>query len=69
MKLQMLLEPDLEFGRGRHVCPRAGIAELDVYDSTLKVRRSHLWIGAIGVSDDLGGARHLDETLSGAHPG
>lgn len=57
MKLQVLPEPELEFGRGKHVCPRAGISELDVYDSVLKVRRNHLWIGAVGVSNDL-------ETLS-----
>ena len=53
MKLQVLSEPDLEFARGRHICPRAGIYELDVYDSRLPVRRNKLWIGAIGVSDDL----------------
>ena len=53
MRLQVLPEPHLEFGRGLHVCPRAGIYELDVYDSVLKVRRDQLWIGAIGVSADL----------------
>ena len=53
MKLQVLPEPSLEFGRGQHVCPRAGIYEHDVYDSVLTVRRDRLWIGAIGISDDL----------------
>lgn len=53
MKLQILPEPDLQFGRGRHVCPRAGIQQLDVYDSVLTVRRDRLWIGAVGISDDL----------------
>ncbi len=53
MKLQNLTEPDLQFGRGRHVCPRAGIEQLDVYDSVLKVRRDRLWIGAVGISDDI----------------
>ena len=53
MKLQVLPEPHLEFGRGQHICPRAGIHELDVYDSVLTVRRKQLWIGAIGVSNDL----------------
>ena len=53
MKLQVLLEPRLKFGRGEHLCPRAGISEFDVYDSVLKVRRDRLWIGAIGVRDDL----------------
>lgn len=53
MKLQILPEPELQFGRGQHVCPRAGIRQLDVYDSVLKVRRDHLWIGAVGISDDL----------------
>ena len=53
MKLQILPEPALQFGRGQHVCPRAGIRQLDVYDSVLKVRRDHLWIGAVGISDDL----------------
>ena len=53
MKLQSLIEPELEFGTGKHVCPRAGIAGFDVFDSIMNVRRDHLWIGAIGVSDDL----------------
>lgn len=53
MKLSVLPEPSLEFGRGQHVCPRAGIYEHDVYDSVLAVRREHLWVGAVGVSDDL----------------
>ena len=53
MKLKVLPEPKLKFGRGEHVCPRAGISELDVYDSVLRARRDRLLIGAIGVSDDL----------------
>ena len=53
MKLQVLPEPHLEFGRGLHICPRAGIYELDVYDSVMTVRRDQLWIGAIGTSADL----------------
>lgn len=53
MKLQALREPQLEFGRGLHICPRAGIYQYDVYDSTLTVRRDRIWIGAIGTSADL----------------
>ncbi len=53
MRLQILKEPKLQFGRGQHVCPRAGIQRLDVYDSVLTVHRDRLWIGAVGIGDDL----------------
>ncbi|WP_199320153.1 hypothetical protein [Leptolyngbya sp. FACHB-261] len=53
MKLHYIKEPSLEFGRGSHVCPRAGITEYDVYDTRLKIRRERVLIGAVGTSDML----------------
>ena len=53
MKLNIIKEPLLEFGRGEHICPRAGITEYDVYDINIKARRDKILIGAIGTSDNL----------------
>lgn len=53
MKLHNIDEPLLEFGRGTHVCPRAGIESFGVYDTRLNARRDKLLIGAISTSDNL----------------
>ncbi len=53
MRLNNIHEPDLEFGRNTHICPRAGIAEYDVYDSKLRARRDHILVGGVGTSDCL----------------
>ncbi|MEQ8383916.1 MAG: hypothetical protein RH949_16305 [Coleofasciculus sp. A1-SPW-01] len=53
MKLHYIREPLLEFGRDSHVCPRAGIANYDVYDTKLKIRRERVLVGAVGTSDTL----------------
>ena len=53
MKLHHIQEPQLEFGRGTHVCPRAGIAEHDVYDARFNARRTKILVGAVGTSDTL----------------
>jgi hypothetical protein len=53
MKLHHIKEPQLEFGRGTHVCPRAGIAEHDVYDARFNARRTKILVGAVGTSDTL----------------
>ncbi len=43
----------LEFGRDSHVCPRAGIANYNVYDTKLAIRRERVLVGAVGTSDTL----------------
>lgn len=53
MKLHTIKEPKLEFGRNTHVCPRAGIAQYDVYDSRFNARRDNILVGAVGTSDTL----------------
>lgn len=53
MELHVHPEPELEFGRGTHVCPRAGISAYDVYDSRLAARRDRIHVGAIGTADGL----------------
>jgi len=53
MKLNYLEEPLLEFGRGQHICPKAGITNFDVYDVKLKARREKIFVGAVGTSDNL----------------
>jgi hypothetical protein len=53
MKLHFIDEPELEFGRGKHICPRTGITQCDVYDSRLKARREAVLIGAVGTSETL----------------
>ncbi len=53
MKLDDIKEPLLEFGKGEHICPRAGIAYYDVYDTKLNARRDKILVGAVGTSDTL----------------
>jgi hypothetical protein len=53
MKLNIIHEPELEFGRGFSPCPRTGIAEHDVYDARFNARRERILIGAVGTSDNL----------------
>lgn len=53
MKLELFKEPQLEFGKDTHVCPRAGISQYDVYDIRLASRRNKMHVGAVGISDDL----------------
>ncbi len=53
MKLSLIEEPRLEFGTGKHICPRAGIAYYSVYDMRMKARRERILIAAIGISEGL----------------
>jgi len=53
MKLSFIEEPLLEFGKGTHICPRAGIDAFGVYDIRLSARREKLLVGAISTSDNL----------------
>ena len=48
MKLKILKEPSLEFGNGVHICPKAGIETLGVYDKKDELRRTELRIGIVG---------------------
>lgn len=61
MKLHLHPEPELEFARGRHICPRAGIATWDVYDSRMAVRRDRILVGSVGTSE---GLEQLDAWLT-----
>src|SRR5690242_17124197 len=53
MKFHFIDEPELEFGRGRHICPRAGITEYGVYDTRLADRRDKMFVGAVGTNETL----------------
>jgi hypothetical protein len=68
MKLHFIEEPELEFGRDTHVCPRAGIAEFDVYDTKLQARREKIIVGAVGTSDTLAKLKEWLDKCSGFIP-
>jgi hypothetical protein len=53
MKFHFIDEPKLEFGRGTHLCPRAGLAEYGVYDTRLSDRRDKMFVGAVGTNETL----------------
>ncbi len=53
MKLHHIKEPVLEFGKGEHICPKAGITYYDVYDTKLNARREKILVGAVGTSETL----------------
>jgi argonaute-like protein implicated in RNA metabolism and viral defense len=53
MKFHFIDEPQLEFGNGVHVCPRAGITDYGVYDLKLTDRREKIFVGAVGTNETL----------------
>ena len=48
MKVTVIEEPLLEFGKGTHICPRNGIERMGVYDTKDELRRSELRLGIVG---------------------
>jgi hypothetical protein len=66
MKLTTLGEPLLEFGAGRHICPRTGIEHMGVYDKRDELRRTELRIGVVGRGE---GIDLLDEWLEKCRDG
>lgn len=48
MNIQIFNEPELQFGQGSHICPRAGISRHKVYDTVRKTRKEHINIGLVG---------------------
>lgn len=53
MKLDLLKEPELVFGKGKHICPRKGISEYDVYDINLEARKSDFLLGIVGTDENI----------------
>lgn len=53
MKFSFIEEPQLEFGTGAHICPRAGITNFGVYDTRFENRREKLFVGAVGTNETL----------------
>ena len=53
MKVDYIQEPFLLFGKGKSICPREGIAELNVYDTVIEARKNQLLIGIIGIEEDV----------------
>src|SRR5436190_2134933 len=53
MKAEYLQEPFLFFGKGKSICPREGIAGLNVYDSIQTARKDQLLIGIVGIEEDI----------------
>lgn len=53
MNIKLLPEPELQFGRGVHICPRTGIYKFDIADIE-NVRPEKIVLGFIGLSDSIG---------------
>lgn len=53
MKADYIQEPILLFGKGKSICPREGIAELNVYDTVTEARKNQLLLGIIGIEEDV----------------
>lgn len=53
MNIEYLNEPYLIFGKGKSICPRAGIAELNVYDTLQAARKDQLLVGIVGIEQDI----------------
>lgn len=52
MEIKLLNEPILQFSRGEHICPRAGIYNFDVSDID-SVRPDSIALGFVGLSDSI----------------
>ncbi|MDD5395296.1 MAG: hypothetical protein PHE17_19915 [Thiothrix sp.] len=48
MQMKIFDEPELEFANGRHICPKAGIEALGVYDKNDEFRQSEIRLGIVG---------------------
>ncbi len=53
MKADYLEEPNLIFGKGKCICPREGITNLNVYDTVIEERKNQLLLGVIGLDGDI----------------
>lgn len=53
MNLRVIEEPALLFGKNEHICPRAGIALYEVYDTRFDIRQDKLVVGAVGTRETL----------------
>lgn len=53
MKIDILKEPELEFGNGRHICPRMGIAQHSVFDVNMEARKTDFLLGVVGIDEDV----------------
>lgn len=53
MKVEYLEEPYLIFGKGKSICPRLGISDLNVYDTLQSARKDQLLIGIVGIEQDI----------------
>ena len=52
MKLNLIPEPNLEFGQSISICPRKGITEFDAYDIKFKNRKKQVEVGVIGSKEN-----------------
>jgi len=59
MKADYIQEPFLLFGKGKSICPREGIAELNVYDTVVEARKNQLLLGIIGIEEDVENFKEL----------
>ena len=53
MKFEYLPEPELLFGKDKHICPKFGIREYDVYDTRNETRKTEILIGIVGIEEDV----------------
>ncbi len=53
MKIDYIKEPELIFGTGKHICPRAGITQYNVYDTVLEARKKDFLLGVVGTDEDV----------------
>lgn len=53
MNIDLIDEPELEFGEETFICPRAGITDYNVFDSNFEDRRSKINVAAVGTAECL----------------
>ncbi len=56
MKAELLEEPELQFGLGRHVDPRFGLIELGAADGDAAAAPRALTVGVVGTEETIDGA-------------
>jgi len=59
MKADYIKEPYLLFGKGKSICPREGIAGLNVYDTVIEARKNQVLVGIVGIEEDVENLKSL----------
>ena len=68
MEYKYLQEPLLDFAFDSHICPRLGIARYSVYDASSEPRRDDIYLGVVGINENIDLLKSWLQKVSGVIP-